>query len=330
MLGVGAVVGVGVLFWRRSRQFGALRVGGPTRDARARDGVTTEGTARLERDERWHLADERDFLRRSLQDAAREHAAGDLSDEDHALSMARDATRLAEVEAELAEVEAELVPAAETEDGERPEGEAEAAPEPTSLSKRWSLWRRVGVVAASLLIAVGLVVLVTHSISSRQPGQAPSGSVNLSQAQKIEQELQQALPLVSKNPKAALELYDNVLAQDPSDPVALAYAGFLEWNVGSTQHVSSLVRIGRAEVEKAVRVSPSYFQGHLFDGLILENQDHDAAAAVAQFGDFLADGPPAAELPQAAPLVEGAYREAGVALPPAFSSNLSPSSSPSP
>jgi cytochrome c-type biogenesis protein CcmH/NrfF len=32
VLGVGAVVGVGVLFWRRSRQFGALRVGGPTRD----------------------------------------------------------------------------------------------------------------------------------------------------------------------------------------------------------------------------------------------------------------------------------------------------------
>jgi hypothetical protein len=292
--------------------------------------VTTEGTTRLERDDRWHLADERDFLRRSLQDAAREHAAGDLSDEDHALLVARDATRLAEVEAELAQIEAELVPAADTEDGKRPEAEAEAAPDPSSPSKRWPLWRRVGFVVASLLIAVGLVVLVTHSVHSRQPGQAPSGGVDLSQAQKIEQELQQALPLVSKNPKAALELYDNVLAQDPSDPVALAYAGFLEWNLGTTQHVSALVRIGRAEVEKAVQVSPSYFQGHLFDGLILENQDHNAAAAVAQFGDFLADGPPAGELPQAAPLVEGAYQEAGVALPEAFSSNLSPTPSTSP
>ncbi len=231
--------------------------------------------------------------------------------------MARDSARLAEVEAELAEMEADLAEVADPADGDRPA----ASLEPSS-SKGWPLWRRVGVVAASLLIAVGLVVLVTHSVRSRQPGQAPSGSVTLSQAQQIEQELQQALPLNAKNPKAALELYDKVLAQDPSDPTALAYAGFLEWNLGSTEHVAALVRIGRAEVEKAVRVSPSYFQGHLFDGLILENQDHDPTAAVAQFGEFLADKPPAAELPQAAPLVASAYREAGVALPPAFRSNL--------
>ena len=55
-----------------------------------------------DRDERWYLNDEREFLRRSLEDAAREHDAGDLSDEDHALLIARDAARLAEVEGELA------------------------------------------------------------------------------------------------------------------------------------------------------------------------------------------------------------------------------------
>jgi hypothetical protein len=277
--------------------------------------MTVEGTTRLDPDERWHLADERDFLRRSLQDAAREHAAGDLSDEDHALLVARDTARLAEVEAELAQADAVSATTGEsdTADGER----ATAATEASPPAERWPLWRRVGVVAASLLIAVGLVVLVTHSVKARQPGQSSSGSVTLSQAQKIEQELQQALPLVSTNPKAALELYDNVLAQDPSDPAALSYAGFLEWNLGTTQHVPALARIGRAEVEKAVRVSSSYFQGHLFYGLILENQDHDAKAAVAQFGDYLADDPPAAELPQAAPLVAGAYRSAGTPLPAA-------------
>ncbi|HXN60543.1 MAG TPA: hypothetical protein VN886_08830, partial [Acidimicrobiales bacterium] len=50
-------------------------------------------------DERWFLADEREFLRRSLDDAEREHDAGDLSDDDHALLVARDRARLAEVEA---------------------------------------------------------------------------------------------------------------------------------------------------------------------------------------------------------------------------------------
>jgi tetratricopeptide (TPR) repeat protein len=283
--------------------------------------MTAEGTARLERDERWRLADERDFLRRSLQDAERERAAGDLSDDDHAVLVARDRARLAEVEAELASFEEERT-SADTADGET---HTAAAEEPSpSPSKAWPLWRRVGVVAAALLIAIGLVVLVTHAVHSRQPGQSSSGGVTLSQAQQIEQELQQALPLDAKNPKAALQIYDKVLAQDPSDPAALSYAGFLEWNLGTTQHVPGLLRIGRAEVEKAVRVSPSYFQGHLFYGLILENQDHDATAAVAQFHDFLADDPPKAELAQAAPLVAGAYKAAGKPLPAPFSTATTP------
>ncbi len=53
-------------------------------------------------DERWYLTDEQDFLRRSLDDARREHEAGDLSDEDYDVLVTRDTARLAEVEAELA------------------------------------------------------------------------------------------------------------------------------------------------------------------------------------------------------------------------------------
>ncbi len=89
--------------------------------------------------------------------------------------------------------------------------------------------------------------------------------------------------------------------------------------MGTTAHVASLVRIGRAEIETAVKDAPTYFQAHLFYGLVLANQDHNDTAAVAQFKDFLADGPPAAELSQAAPLVSGAYKAAGVALPSQFS-----------
>jgi hypothetical protein len=68
-----------------------------------------------------------------------------------------------------------------------------------------------------------------------------------------------------------------------------------------------------------VKDAPTYFQAHLFYGLVLANQDHNDSAAVAQFKDFLADGPPAAELSEAAPLVSGAYKAAGVALPAQFS-----------
>ena len=58
------------------------------------------------RDERWYLTDEREFLRRSLADADREREAGDLSAEDHAVLVARDRARLAEVEGELAALDA--------------------------------------------------------------------------------------------------------------------------------------------------------------------------------------------------------------------------------
>ena len=52
--------------------------------------------------ERWRLDDEREFLVRSLEDAEREHAAGDLSDDDYDALTRRDRARLAGVEESLA------------------------------------------------------------------------------------------------------------------------------------------------------------------------------------------------------------------------------------
>ena len=269
-------------------------------------------------DARWRLEDERAFLQRSVDDADRELQAGDLSAEDHAVLVVRDATRLAEVDAELAALE----PATALEEPKpaAPEG-AGRRPLPG--------WRRAGIAVSCLMIALGAVILVVHFVQARQPGQAPSGSVTVSQAQLIEQQLQQALVLNNRGQtRQALVLYDKVLSEDPSNPAALAYAGWLQWNVGTSAHVSSLQRIGRAEIERAVHLAPSYGQGHLFDGLVLENQDHDHAAAVAQFNDFLADGPPAAELSQVAALVAPAYQGVGQPLPSAFSSATTSSSAP--
>ena len=146
--------------------------------------------------------------------------------------------------------------------------------------------------------------------------------MSLSQAQQIEQQLQQALARNNEgDTKGALELYDQVLAEDPSNPAALAYAGYLQWNVGTSAHVPSLARVGRSMIETAVRSSPTYYEAHLFYGLVLANEDHDNQAAVAQFGDFLADGPPAAEPVHVAALVAPAYQAAGVPLPAAFSTS---------
>ena len=182
------------------------------------------------RDDRWYLLDEQEFLRRSLDDADREHEAGDLSDDDHVVLVSRDTTRLAEVESELAALS--------------PEASVEpVTTEPVPERPPLPLWRRIGIVAACLLIASGVVILVVHFVQPRQPGQAVSGSVSLSQAQLIEQQLLQATALNNQGQtKAALELYDKVLSEDPTNPAALAYAGYLQWNVGSAAHVARLVR----------------------------------------------------------------------------------------
>jgi hypothetical protein len=287
------------------------------------------GVARQERsprDKRWYLTDERDFLERSLADADREREAGDLSGEDHAVLVARDTARLLEVEDELAALDAAAPAPTRTPAATASAARTSAAtPVPAEPERRpMARWREVGIVASCFLIAGGAGILVAHFVQARQPGQASSGSVTVSQAQLIEQQLAQASTLNDKgSTKAALVLYDKVLSEDPSNPVALASAGFLQWNVGTTAHVASLVRVGRAEIETAMKDSPTYYQAHLFDGLVLENQDHNHAAAVAQFNDFLADDPPAAELPQATPLVAPAYQAAGLPLPAAFTTSTS-------
>src|ERR1700722_7173614 len=88
------------------------------------------------RDERWYLTDERDFLRRSLADADREREAGDLSDEDHAVLVARDRSRLAEVEDELGAPDASEPPPSDAAPSEATPVEAERRP--------MALWRKVG------------------------------------------------------------------------------------------------------------------------------------------------------------------------------------------
>ncbi len=185
-----------------------------------------------------------------------------------------------------------------------------------------AMWRRVGIVASCLLIVTGILILVVHFVQARQPGQASSGSISVSQAQQIEQQLQQADALDSaggaKNEQAALVLFNDVLAEDPSNPAALASAGWLMWNLGTAAHVSAYTEDGRAEVTRSISVSPTYYQAHLYLGLILANQDHNNAAAVVQFDEFLADDPPTGELPVVAPEVDPSYVALGKPVPAAL------------
>ena len=274
------------------------------------------------RDERWYLNDEREFLRRSLDDAAREHEAGDLTDGDYSVLVSRDSARLAAVEAELAVLGPES--SEPSEPCERPEVAPSTGSETTADMERTAFprWRKVGIAASCLLIAAGVVILVVHFVQGRQPGQVSSGSITVSEAQQMEQQLGQAQTLAAAggpaNQQKALALYNDVLGQDPSNPAALAGAGWIMWNLGTNSHVSGFVEDGRAEVTSAVKVSPTYYQAHLYLGLILANQDHNNNAAVVQFAEFLADDPPPNELPVVVPEIDPSYLAIGKPVPAAL------------
>ena len=282
------------------------------------------------RDERWYLADEEDFLHRSLDDARREHEAGDLSDEDYDLLVARDSTRLVQVQAELAALGPAGTTADEDDAADEPAGADQPEPE-ASTRPPMAWWRKLGIAASCLLIVAGVVILVVHFVQARQPGEASSGSISVPQAQQIEQQLSEANSLNNEggtqNQEAALDLYNDVLGEDASDPDALAGAGWIMWNLGTSSHTAALTEDGRAEVTRSISVSPGYYQGHLYYGLILANEDHDNALAVVQFDEFLADNPPTSELAVVAPEVDPSYVAIGKPVPSDLAVSASSSSS---
>jgi hypothetical protein len=260
-------------------------------------------------EERWYLTDEREFLLRSLEDAEREHDAGDLSDDDHRALLGRDQARLREVEAALDGLgpDHDVVP-----DQPRHEVRPASAGSSTPMAR----WRIVGIIASCALIVIGVVILVVHATTTRLPGQASSGSVTQSQAQLIEQQLGEAQTLRDQNQSlAALVLYNAVLSEDPTDPDALANAGWLQWKSGFAAHSAKVIRTGRREVEQAVRLAPTNYEARLYFGVILINQDSDAVGAHKQFAAFLADDPPAALVHQEASLISGVYVKLGLPVP---------------
>lgn len=268
--------------------------------------------------ERWYLRDQREFLLRSIDDAQREYDAGDLARADYDVLVARDRSRLADVEAELAALGPEILVDAALVDTAlaSPDTDTPAAPSDVAPRRRYGRWSRVGIVVACLFIVAGAVILVDHAVSPAAPGQASSGSVDVSQAQQIEDQLAAAALLADDGEgQQALELYNRVLTEDPDQGIALAAGGWLEWNAGVAAKSAATELAGRQSEEKSVHVAPDFYGGHLYLGLILLDQDDNATGAVTQFTAFLADGPSKAVVKSVAAQIAPAWTQLHEPLP---------------
>ena len=303
------------------------------------------------------LADRRLFLERSLADAEAEHEAGDLSDADYHALLRRDRSRLEAIEARIVALErAEAAPdvlaraavpasvvagssggvVAGSGDDPRPArvgSSADDAPrlDPTSADPapaqgpasttrpRRSRRQRFLLGGSVVTLSAAIVLVVVLVAVPRLPGQTETGNVTLSQQQKIAQTLAEAaVDEDAGNFSQAAQLYNQILSENPNQAQATAQLGWLDYQVGTSGNSTTLKNQGRKLVERAVKLDPQDFAGHLYLGTILLLQDNDATGAVAQYQAFLGATnpvPAASVIKQAAPYIRRAYTQAGVALP---------------
>jgi cytochrome c-type biogenesis protein CcmH len=275
------------------------------------------------------LEDRRSFLDRSLADADAEFLAGDLSDVDYLALRRRDMARLTALDRLAADDRGDppgrpLAGAIAVDDPPRAGGSSSVEPEdadtparqparPRSARSRRSRWFLGGAVTA---FAAALILIVSLSASNRAPGQSITGSVAQTESQQIEESLTQAAAEESAGQIGpAAQLYQSVLTKHPENEVAMAQLGWLEFETGEQGGSQSLISDARAKLDRAVQLDPTDFAARLYLGTVLLEHDRNAAGAVAQYRQFLADDPPASVLKQAASVLREAYRQAGVPLP---------------
>jgi tetratricopeptide (TPR) repeat protein len=223
------------------------------------------------------LEEERDFLLRSLDDLERERAAGDVAEDDYR-TLRDDYTARA----------AAVIRAIE-------DGRAEGAAAPEPAGKRRDRRPLIGV-AIVVAVAATAGLLVARSAGERRPGDTITGTA--APAGDVERDLLlQAQAAMGTDPVAALQAYDQVLAEDPDNVEALTFRGWLLYQ-------ASLTDEGLATIERALEIDPAYQEALTFRGVI-RRQQGDLEGAAADFEAVLRQDPPA----DIAQLVATAYQE---------------------
>jgi tetratricopeptide (TPR) repeat protein len=257
--------------------------------------------------------DELAFLLNSLEDLERERAAGDLSDADYGALGDRYTRRAAQV---LRARQRDTVVGPE----ERADKEEDATG-PTAAGAKPPVRRRRGLLVGGVLAlgAALAVTLVVTQTGARLPGQTASGSVSLSRGAQMRRTLAQAQALESSGDDAqALRLFSQVLAQDPTQPEALAESGWLEFEAGAKSRDAAVLSHAQDTEQAAERAEPGAYVPHLYLGSMLLAEG-SATGAVSQYRQFLADAPPSSEVQVARALITEAFRQAGQPVPAVLS-----------
>ncbi len=248
---------------------------------------------------------ERDFLLKSLQDLEAEHAAGDVSDDDYTRLYDRYTARAAEV-----------LRAIGTGYDDSEEGSGDVVAKSLEPSRRRGGSKSPLLVGGIICLLAGVAVaLVVSDTSRRLPGNTASGGVSLSPGQQEQRELAQAATLEQRGQyPEALQLYQQVLSQDPGNPGALSEGGWLEFEAGVLGPNQKSIEQGQANELSAVTLDPGLASARAYLGSMyfVEGQ---FSQAVVQYTQFLADHPTASEMSPFLPDIRKAFSKTKTPLP---------------
>jgi len=139
----------------------------------------------------------------------------------------------------------------------------------------------------ALMVLAGALWLVDRSSSARLPGDTISGGQS-----GITAEVDQAQALATSDPSGALTLFDEVLAHDADQPIALTGAGWLYAQAG-------YVTEGLKMLDKAEVVEPSYAPAHFYRGFVLLDYAGNPGQAATEMKWILSHDPATAQASQA-------------------------------
>jgi tetratricopeptide (TPR) repeat protein len=182
------------------------------------------------------LEEQRDFLLASLEDLEREHAAGDVDEHDYA-ALKDDYTARA----------AAVLRALES-------GRAPTAPRSRRSRRRGALIS-LGVVAFAVL-AGGLMA---QALGRRDAGEVVTGDIRQSVTEKLNEAGRRGS---AGELDAAIDLYDEVLVDDPGNVEALTYKGWMLTLSGQDED-------GLTTLIEAATNDPDYPDAHAFLAIIL-------------------------------------------------------------
>ncbi|MGO9341799.1 MAG: hypothetical protein ACLP6E_04670 [Acidimicrobiales bacterium] len=265
---------------------------------------------------------ERDFLLKSLQDLEEEHVAGDVSDDDYTRLRDRYTARAAEV---LRAIDSSQAAADRDDDSDQAEADRTAKAR-VDVKRRTSTGRTKAksplLVGGVICLLAGVTVaLVVSDTSARLPGNTDTGGVTLSPGQQVQRELSQAGVLQQEGQIAqALQVYQQVLSQEPGNADALCEAGWLEFEAGVLGGNEKSLEQGESYERSAVSAAPGLPSARAYLGSMFFVEG-EVAQAVVQYREFLADKPTAAEMSPFLPDIRRAFSETKTSLPSVAAAN---------